>query len=311
MKKSFTLSSQHSALYTHYLTRVFVLTLGCFVLCTLPAGALQENAKTCETRFPLSKCVNSVAQLVPQIARANVIYLGETHDSAKDHENQLKIIQELHKLNKKIAIAMEMFQRPFQNVINEYLAGKITEEELVKQTEYEQRWGFDYSLYAPIVKFAKENKIPVLATNTSSEITRKVSRQGLESLTPEERKQIPPFSEIRTSPEEYRKMVLAAFEAHQSAGHGNSKSAERFFLTQVLWDETMAESIANLIKANPDYQVVVLAGQGHVVYDYGIPSRLERRLSGKQITQHSILLSPPDDDSLPSNKQIANFIWRQ
>lgn len=311
MKKSFTLSTQHSVLYTHYLTRVFALTLGCFVLCTLPAGALQENAKTCETRFPLSKCVNSVTQLVSQIARANVIYLGETHDSAKDHENQLKIIQELHKRNKKIAIAMEMFQRPFQNVINDYLAGKITEAELVKQTEYEQRWGFDWNLYAPIVRFAKENKIPVLAINTPSEITRKVSRQGLESLTSEERKQIPPFSEIRTSPEEYRKMVLAAFEAHQSAGHGNSKSAERFFLAQVLWDETMAESIANFIKTNRDYQVVVLAGQGHVVYDYGIPSRLERRLSGKQITQHSILLSPPDDDSLPSNKQIADFIWRQ
>jgi uncharacterized iron-regulated protein len=195
------------------LTRVIALTLGCFVLCTLPAGALQENAKTCETRFPLSKCVNSVAQLIPQIARANVIYLGETHDSAEDHENQLKIIQELHRRNKKVAIAMEMFQRPFQNVINQYLAGKITEEELVKQTEYEQRWGFDWKLYAPIIRFAKENKLPVLATNTPAEITRKVSRQGLESLTPSERKLIPPFSEIRTAPEEYRKMVLAAFEA--------------------------------------------------------------------------------------------------
>jgi uncharacterized iron-regulated protein len=303
MKKSFTLSTQ-------YLTRLLVLWLG-FLLCTSYSGAFAQTQKNCETLFPLSKCINSITQLVPQIARANVIYLGETHDSAKDHEKQLKIIQELYKRNKRIAIAMEMFQRPFQNVINDYLAGKITEEELVKRTEYEQRWGFDWELYAPIMRFARENKIPVLATNTPAEITRKVSRQGLESLTPEERKLIPPFSEIRTSPEEYRKMLLAAFEAHQSAGHGKSSSADRFFLAQVLWDETMAESIANFQKDNRDYQVVVLVGQGHVVYDYGIPSRVERRLQGKQIIQHSVLLSPPEDDSLPNNKQIADFIWRQ
>jgi uncharacterized iron-regulated protein len=300
MKKNFTLN----------LMRVFVLSLGCFLLCTATAGALPQTPKTCETRFPVSKCVNSVTQLVPEIMRANVIYLGETHDNAKDHENQLKIIQELYKRNKKVAIAMEMFQRPFQNVINQYLAGKITEEELVKQTEYEQ-WGFDYSLYAPIMRFAKENKLPVLATNTPAEITRKVSRQGLDSLTPEERKFIPPFSEIRTSPEEYRKMVLIAFEAHQSAGNGKSNSAERFFLAQVLWDETMAESIANFVKANPNDQVVVLVGQGHIVYNYGIPSRLERRLQGQQITQSSVLLSPPLDSDLPKNKQIADFIWHQ
>jgi uncharacterized iron-regulated protein len=300
MIKSFTLNFM----------RAFVLSLG-FLLCIPYSGALSQSVKTCETRFPLSKCVNSVAQLIPQIAQSNVIYLGETHDSAKDHENQLKIIQELYKRNKKIAIAMEMFQRPFQNVIDEYLAGKITEEELVKRTEYEQRWGFDWELYAPIIRFAKQNKIPVLATNTPAEITRKVSRQGLESLTPEERKLIPPFSEILTVPEEYRKMVLAAFEAHQSAGHGKSKNAERFFLAQVLWDETMAESIADFFKANRNYQIVVLAGQGHIVYDYGIPSRVERRLPQKQMTQSSVLLSPPEDDSLPTNKQIADFVWRQ
>ncbi|MBF2066018.1 MAG: ChaN family lipoprotein [Calothrix sp. C42_A2020_038] len=292
------------------LMRAFILSLGCFLLCAPTVVALPQTPD-CESRFSLSKCVSSVAQIVPEMVGAKVVYLGETHDSAQDHENQLKIIQELHKRNKKIAIGMEMFQRPFQNVINQYLAGKISEEELVKQTEYEKRWGFDWELYAPIVRFAKANNLPVLALNTPTEITRKVSRQGLESLTPSERKLIPPFSEIRTSPEAYRKMVLAAFTAHQTGGHGNSSSAERFFLAQVLWDETMAESIASFIKSNPDYQMVVLAGQGHIVYNYGIPSRVERRLKGKPITQRSVLLSPPEDTDLPKNKKIADFIWHR
>ena len=124
------------------------------------------------------------------------------------------------------------------------LLAKITEEELVKKTEYEKRWGFPWKLYAPILRFAKENKLPVLATNTPAEVSRKVARQGLESLTAEERQWIPPFSEIRTDNQDYRKMVLAAFSEHQAAGHGKSADGERFFLAQVLWDETMAESIA-------------------------------------------------------------------
>lgn len=303
------------------LMRLFALSLGLYFLSTVPAYAQTTATTTCENRFADTRCVNSVKQLIPEISKARIIYLGETHDSAEDHKKQLEIIQELRDRNhnkiaisgaqRGYAIAMEMFQRPAQNAIDNYLAGKITEAELIKQTEYEQRWGFPWELYAPILRFAKANNIPILAINTPSEITRKVSRQGLQSLTPEERKLIPPFSEIRTSPDEYRKLVLAAFEAHQNAGHGTSKNLESFFLAQVLWDETMAESIANFVKANPNTQVIVLAGQGHIVYDYGIPSRVKRRLQGKSdsqnFTHRSVLLSPPEDESLPKNKKIADF----
>src|SRR4028118_1600443 len=69
---------------------------------------------------------------------------------------------------------------------------------------------------------------------------------------------------------------------HPQSGQGNSTSFERFFTAQVLWDETMADKIAQFLKANPNYQVVVLAGTGHIIYGYGIPSRVARRLgSGK------------------------------
>ena len=292
----------------HNLTKAFALSLGFFLICTVPTFAQPQPEKTCETRFVRSKCFSNVTQLIPEIVRANVVYLGETHDSAQDHENQLKIIQALSGRNRKVALAMEMFQRPYQDVINQYLAGKITEAQLIKQTEYNERWGFPWELYAPIMRYAKQNKLPVLALNTKSEITRKVSRQGLESLTAEERKLIPPFSEIRTDNEEYRKLLLAAFEGHQSGGHGKSNSAERFFLAQVLWDETMAEGIAQFVKANPGYQVVVLAGRGHIVFGYGIPSRVERRLGSGKLIQRSVLLSLLEDEDLPKDKKVADFI---
>ncbi|MDH4100990.1 MAG: ChaN family lipoprotein, partial [Nitrospirota bacterium] len=57
--------------------------------------------------------------------------------------------------------------------------------------------------------------------------------------------------------------------------HGSG--VERFLQVQLLWDETMAESVANYLKANRDHKMVVLAGGGHVQYGLGIPKRAFRR----------------------------------
>jgi hypothetical protein len=114
------------------LTQIFALSLGIFLICGSPIYA-QQIRSFCPSKFTTSKCFSSWTDILPELASSNVIYLGETHDSELDHQNQLKIIQELYKRNPKIAIALEMFQRPYQGVVDEYLAGKITEEELVKK----------------------------------------------------------------------------------------------------------------------------------------------------------------------------------
>lgn len=246
--------------------------------------------------------------ILPQLTRANIIYLGETHDNSQDHQLQLQIIQYLQQRQPKIAIALEMFQRPAQKIIDAYLAGKLTEQELIAQTEYEQRWGFPWEYYAPIMRFAKAKKLPILALNTPTEVTRQAARAGLDSLTPQQRQYIPPFSEIRTDNPEYRQMSLDAFGQHQHVGDGNSAKFENFFLAQVLWDETMAEKIAQFFIAKPNYQIVVLAGQGHIVYGYGIPSRVARRLHNKRFIQRSVLLSNPPETGVNTNKPIADFV---
>jgi uncharacterized iron-regulated protein len=288
--------------------KILAISLGfCFVY-AVPSYA-EKLGTSCVTRFTASQCVDSVAKTIPELAKADVVYLGETHDSEKDHQNQLEIIKALYQRRRKIAIALEMFQRPYQEIINQYLTGKLTETELVKQTEYEERWGFPWKLYAPILRYAKTNKIPVLALNTPSEISRKVSRNGLESLTKEEQKQIPPFSEIRTDNPAYKKLITDIFNQHQGSNSGNSKAVEKFFLTQVLWDETMAETIAKFIKINPQHQIVTLAGQGHIIYGYGIPSRVKRRLPDKNPIQRTLLLSEPDNQ-LPTDQAIADIILK-
>jgi uncharacterized iron-regulated protein len=251
------------------------------------------------------------SQLTAQLARAKVIYLGETHDSAEDHRLQLEIIRQLQKKNSKVAIALEMFQRPYQSVVNDYLAGKIDEQELLEKTEYKQRWGYPWQYYAPILQFAKAKKLPVLALNTPTEITRLVAKNGLDSLTPEQSKYIPPLAEIRTDNAEYRQLMLSIFQQHQADAKGNSPDFERFFQAQVLWDETMAEGIAKFIKTNPSYQVVVLVGQGHIVYNYGIPSRVARRVNRLSLTQRSVLLSNDLEEKAAKNIPIADFVFWQ
>jgi hypothetical protein len=92
-----------------------------------------SNFKGCKDS---KKLIIGRSQLTQQLALAKVVYLGETHDSAEDHRLQLEIIGQLQKKNSKVAIALEMFQRPYQGVVDDYLAGKIDEQELLAKTEY-------------------------------------------------------------------------------------------------------------------------------------------------------------------------------
>jgi len=236
---------------------------------------------------------------------ADVVYLGETHDRAADHLAQLQIIEALHGERPDMAIALEMFQRPFQPVIDRYLAGEISEADLIEQTEYEQRWGFPWEFYAPMLRFAREQGIPVLALNAPSEVTRQVARDGLNSLSGDDLRYIPPLTAIDTSNVAYQDFVRAAFEGHGSHGNFNF---ENFFAAQVVWDETMAEAIATFKQSSPDTLVVVLAGSGHVMYGYGIPDRVARRI-GDSLQQVTVLLNFPLEEQSTTSSGVADVLW--
>jgi uncharacterized iron-regulated protein len=284
-------------------------SLGLFLLYAGPTYAETISPSSAAPQISVSSPTQNALDpktVLQQLAQSNVVYLGETHDSAADHQAQLDIIQALHQKNPKIAIAMEMFQRPYQSVLDRYLAGEITETQLKQLTEYEKRWGFSWDFYAPILRFARSNKIPVVALNTPTEVTRKVSRQGLNSLTPNERGLIPPVSEIRLDSEQYRERIRQIYDGMHH-GKGNSDRFEKFFLAQVLWDETMAEGVSQFLKTNRDRQVIVLTGKGHVVYGDGIPSRVTRRI-GNSVRQSIVLLNPPPE--LQKEPEIADFFWK-
>ncbi|PSB05721.1 hypothetical protein C7B62_24570 [Pleurocapsa sp. CCALA 161] len=232
---------------------------------------------------------------IGQIQQNDVIYLGENHDSPAIHQQQLEIITRLqHNLansEKKIAIALEMFQRPFQPILDSYLAGTITEDQLREQTEYDTRWGFDWEFYAPILRFAKDRQIPLVALNTPAEITQKVAVLGINSLQGNDWRYIPALKDIKLDHTEYRQRLTEIYQQHAKEGQGNSTDADNFFAAQVLWDETMAEAIATYNQNYPHTQIIVLVGKVHVMYDYAIPDRVDRRISNPNFTQTILLLS--------------------
>jgi uncharacterized iron-regulated protein len=249
----------------------------------------------------------AIDAVLDQLAEANVVYLGETHTQATDHEQQRLILEQLHQRVPQLIIGMEMFQRPYQAVLDAYIAGDITEAELRSQTEYDQRWGYDWDYYAPILRFAQTHQHRVLALNTPTEITRRVAEKGWLGLHPDDAQWIPPIADIDTQSAPYRQQLFDIFTQHP---HGSSRDFENFFLAQVLWDETMAEAIANAVMQSPDAVVVVLAGRGHIAYGYGIPDRVERRLSSFNVQQRSLLFETDATGDRPSDPDIADFIWQ-
>ncbi|NJN87635.1 MAG: ChaN family lipoprotein [Leptolyngbyaceae cyanobacterium SL_7_1] len=233
------------------------------------------------------------------------VFWGETHDRPADHNAQLQLIQALHRQNSQLAIGMEMFQRPFQPVLDEYLDGTISATQLRQRSQYDRRWGFPWEYYAPILEYAQTHRIPVLALNTPTEVTQRVARKGLAALMESDLAWIPPLADIHTDHEAYRQFLRPIYDDfHQE--HGSSQGFENFVAAQVLWDETMAETIAAFWLGNPTSQVVVLAGQGHIMYGYGIPSRVDRRITA-DLEQRLILLNP--DPSRLAEPAIADFLW--
>ncbi len=242
--------------------------------------------------------LKTLPDIIEGIANKRIVYVGELHDRFSHHLVQLQIIRALHEKNKKIAIGMEMFQRPFQKEIDEYIEGRIQEDEFLRRSEYFKRWGFDYNLYKPILDFARAEKIAVIALNVRREIVEKVAKSGIDSLSQEEKREIP--QDMDYSDSAYRKRLEEVFKAHVGTAE---KSFDFFYESQILWDETMSLSIDEFFRRHRDYekdgQMVVVAGGGHVSFGAGIPKRTFRRNS----YSYSIILCDGD-----VSKDSADYI---
>lgn len=251
--------------------------------------------------------------IAARLKNTRVVYLGESHTRYEDHLLQLRMVRAMYHQNPELAIGMEMFNRVDQPVLDRYvLDHAIDEVEFLRQSHYFSKWSFDYRYYRDIINFARANRIPVLALNLDKETVSAVYQggKGLDGLAPELRTGLPPERDL--SLPDYRERISSFFMMHPQQP-GTENKFNDFFEAQAIWDETMAETAADYLRANPERRLAVLAGRGHVEKANGIPPRLARRVEvsqavllnvePKEITGDSadfLLFSPPAELTPPA-----------
>lgn len=209
------------------------------------------------------------------VEKAEVVYVGETHDNPADHRYELELIRGLLKRKMKFAIGWEMFDRTQQETIDAWAAHAISLETMLAKTEFQKHWGTYSPAYKQILQIAAAANVPNLALNAPPELVRKIA-QG-EPVTAEEKAMVP--TGFVATEKGYRNFIA------MMGGHPGMKETDqrRFFDAQNAWDQTMASRILEFKSRKPKIQLLVLTGRGHVSGGYGIPFYVRQKADLKQI----------------------------
>ncbi len=232
--------------------------------------------------------------LFDELAHFDVLCLGEAHDSARDHFAELALVEAIARRarvsGRALGVGFEMFQVPYADALGAYSRGHLDDAGLKKRTHYDDRWGFPYAFYRPVLTYGRAFGLPLKALNAERELTRAVSEKGLAGLTARERRKLP---ELDLADSEHR----AAFDrlmAHHPGTAGTN--LDNFYAAQVVWDETMAENAANWVSVRaPQRQMIVLAGSAHCA-KRAIPARVERRVSAR-VANVRLSANAPEDSA--------------
>ncbi|GGF06163.1 Uncharacterized iron-regulated protein [Chishuiella changwenlii] len=177
-------------------------------------------------------------KMISELSKYDVVLFGEHHNNAVNHWLQLETTKALYqKKNGQITLGAEMFERHQQEALTSYLTNKTDDKTFQSSTNLWQNYKTDYK---PLVDFAKEKKLPFIATNVTRKFASYVSKNGLSSLdtiADTDKKYIAklPF-EIDYDAPGYPEMI-------KMMGDHAGLRAKQFVAAQALKDVTMAESI--------------------------------------------------------------------
>ncbi len=252
--------------------------------------------------------IQPLDSLSNKLGQYRVIFVGESHNDYGHHLNQLSVIKKTHqKWGGDLSIGLEMIQQPFQSALDDYIAGRINERQMLRKVEWYKRWKYDFRLYRPIFDYAKTNKIPLIALNIPYKVTKRVSKVGIKGLSQKDRALLP--KTLDRSNKNYEVRLKAVYSMHSHGVNNNSKAFENFYDAQLAWDEGMAFAASKYLKKHPKRKMVVIAGSGHVINREGIPSRLDRHL-GQQMGKHStVILSRSSIDENPTAENADYLLY--
>ncbi|MCK8492369.1 ChaN family lipoprotein [Spirosoma sp. RP8] len=259
----------------------------------------------------------SYTKLVREAADADVVLFGELHNNPICHWLELQLTKDLQSAKKgALVLGAEMFEADNQTALTDYVQGRTTDKELATQARLWQNFNTDYK---PIATFAREQKIPFIATNVPRKYASLVARKGLaalDTLSAEAKSQMAPLPlTVDLNLPGYKAMLdmMADHGGGTQANPHTSKSgkpaespAANFARAQAIKDATMAHFILQNLKSGQTF--LHFNGDYHSKNFDGIVWYLrQQRPNLKIVTLSSVEVPDPDKPAVES-PDLANFI---
>lgn len=245
-------------------------------------------------------------QLIDQVQPGTILLLGENHGLASHRDQHVEVLNALRAKGLKVSVGMEFVNYTDQLLLNNYRSGELSETDFLTSIKW---GGFSFDFYRPQILFPElQRGETTIGLNIPRAITSKISRQGMDSLTPEEKNLLPPNFELGR--DSYRERFMAAAGSH-------CRVPQNCFIAQCAWDDTMAWKSVEFVNANPDQVLVVVVGEFHVQFGGGIKHRLlQRNPAAKVVTLSQIWAEEMSDEEVREAMQPsavegerADFIW--
>lgn len=216
----------------------------------------------------------SLPAMIDGLAAYDVVVFGEFHDSQPIHDAELAVLKGLYqKHGANLVLSMEMFERDVQPVMNQYLAGTITEAEFLNAS---RPWPQYKTAYRPLVEFAKAHHIPVLTGNIPRRMAAVYAKtQSLEQIAGDDKQYLPKVHWAGSAA--YREKFAAAMQGMNTAKGGMNippQMVQPMFMAQCLKDDAMAESISQYRQEHTQAVVYHVVGNFHSAGHLGMAEKL-------------------------------------
>lgn len=228
-------------------------------------------------------------QIFESLQTADVVFLGEQHDDPTAHSLQFEIFRQSFERSGKtrsVVLSLEMFERDTQLVVDEYLQDLINETNFISAS---RAWNNYKTDYRPLVEFAKQHKLPVVAANAPRRYVNLVSRKSREALN-----QISPQAKNWLAPLPFAPASKEYSDKFAALMGGAMPHGATLLDSQSLWDATMADSVAKALKTHKNALVVHLNGGFHT----------ENRLG---TVEHLLKYNPKARIVVVTMKSVENF----
>ncbi|CAN5402106.1 hypothetical protein BH09BAC5_BH09BAC5_04980 [soil metagenome] len=238
--------------------------------------------------------------IVSNMKNYDVIFFGEEHNDSVGHYLEIELLKKMHATyGSNLALSMEMFETDCQLVLDEYLQGFIREKNFKKEG---RAWS-NYKDYRPMIEFAKEKKMEVVAGNAPARYVNMAGRMGESSLlklSPEAKKYLPPLPYDTATGKYFYKLGGIGPESPKPdsatlAMQAMMQMPPFGIHSQSLWDASMAYSIATCFKKDKTKKIMQVNGRFHSDEYYGIVAQLRKYNPEIRI----LVISCLSDDQFP------------